>query len=143
MWILNFLPNWIVHGLVFAGAFALFASVFLKIIPVIKTYTIPVRVAGVVALLLGFFLEGAVSNQEAWEKRVKELEAKVAEAQAESAKQNTEIVEKTVYKTKIVKERGDEVIKYIDKEIVKYDATCIIPKEFIAAHNKAAAGVPK
>ena len=58
------------------------------------------------------------------------------------------IVEKVVTKTQIVKTRGQDIIKYVDKEIVKYDTkfapggVCEIPKEFIEAHNRAAE-VPK
>jgi hypothetical protein len=49
-----------------------------------------------------------------------------------------------VTKTQVVKDRGAEIIKYIDREIVKYDTKflpggeCKIPKEFIESHNKAA-----
>ena len=66
------------------------------------------------------------------------MEAKVAEAEAKSATANTDIVEKTVIKTQVIKERGQDIVKYVDREVVKYDTTCIIPKEFVAAHNKAA-----
>ena len=44
----------------------------------------------------------------------------------------------------IVKIKGEEVIKYVDRELVKYDTKfaaggqCEIPKEFIKAHNDAA-----
>jgi 4-hydroxyphenylpyruvate dioxygenase-like putative hemolysin len=81
---------------------------------------------------------GAISNNDAWLARVKEMETKVAEAEAKSATTNTEIVEKTVVKTQVVKQRGEDIIKYIDREVVKYDATCIVPKEFVATHNRAA-----
>jgi hypothetical protein len=51
---------------------------------------------------------------------------------------------KFVTKTQIVKERGKEIIQYVDREIVKFDTKflpggeCEIPKEFIQMHNKAA-----
>ena len=54
------------------------------------------------------------------------------------------VIEKVVTKTKVVKEKGQEVTKYVDREIVKYDVKfapggeCEIPKEFIKAHNEAA-----
>ena len=76
--------------------------------------------------------------------KIKELEAKVVAAEAKSAVVNTKIVEKIVTKQKIVKERGEDIIKYVDKEIIKYDVKfapggqCEIPKEFINIHNKAA-----
>ena len=38
----------------------------------------------------------------------------------------------------IYKLRGDDIVKYVDKEITKYNNICEIPKEFIDAHNHAA-----
>jgi uncharacterized coiled-coil protein SlyX len=81
---------------------------------------------------------GAVSNNNSWLARVRELETKVAEAEAKSANLNTNIVEKTVFKTQTVRERAQDVVKYVDREIVKYDTTCVIPQEFIQVHNRAA-----
>ena len=89
-------------------------------------------------------MSGAISNEEAWLARVKELEAKVEAAQVESVKENVKIETKFVTKTQIVKERGQEIIQYVDREIVKFDtkflpgSECEIPKEFIQMHNKAA-----
>jgi hypothetical protein len=89
-------------------------------------------------------MSGAISNEEAWLARVQELEAKVEAAQVESVKENVKIETKVVTKTQVIKQRGEDIIQYIDKEIVKYDTKflpggeCEIPKEFIQAHNKAA-----
>ena len=50
-------------------------------------------------------------------------------------------------KTQIVKTRGKDIVKYVDREIVKYDTKfakggmCEIPQEFIKAHNDAAEAV--
>ena len=81
---------------------------------------------------------GAISNNDAWLAKIKDLETKVAQAEAKSATTNTEIVEKTVTKTQIVKQRGEDIIKYVDREVVKFDANCAVPKEFVATHNQAA-----
>jgi hypothetical protein len=72
------------------------------------------------------------------------MEAKVAQAEAQSAQENVKIVEKIVTKTQIVKERGQDIIRYVDREVVKYDTKfapggqCELPKEFIKALNDAA-----
>jgi len=76
-------------------------------------------------------------NQE-WTAKVKEMEEKIAVAEAKSKEVNVKVVEKFIVKQNIIKEKGDEIIKFIDKEIVKYDNTCIIPKEFVEAVNKVA-----
>ena len=134
MWILQFLPNWIFYGLCLAGIAAFLVTVFVKILPHAKL----IQAGSVVLVLFSVFMIGAISNNDAWLARVREMEAKVAEAEAKSATTNTDIVEKTIVKTQVVKERGESIIKYVDREIVKYDTTCIIPKEFVTVHNKAA-----
>jgi hypothetical protein len=79
-----------------------------------------------------------------WRERVAEMEAKVAAAEEQSKKENTKIVTKLVTKTQIVRTRGEDIVKYVDREVVKYDTKfaaggeCEIPKEFIKAHNDAA-----
>jgi len=87
---------------------------------------------------------GGAVNEELWQSRVSEMEAKVAAAEVQSSEENIKIVTKIKYKKKIVYEKGADVIQYIDREIVKYDVKfapggmCEIPKEFIDALNKAA-----
>jgi 4-hydroxyphenylpyruvate dioxygenase-like putative hemolysin len=134
MWILQFLPNWIFYLTLLAGIAAFVVTKFVRILPNAQL----IQMASVAVVAVSVFMIGAISNNDAWLSRVKEMETKVAEAEAKSATANTEIVEKTVVKTQVVKERGQDIIKYVDREVVKYDASCIVPKEFVAVHNKAA-----
>jgi predicted mannosyl-3-phosphoglycerate phosphatase (HAD superfamily) len=105
-------------------------------------YKTPIQLVSVALITIGVYMSGAISNEEAWLARVRELEVRVAESEAKSAQENTKIVEKIVFKDKIIKEKGDAIIKYVDNEIVKYDNQCKIPQEFIKALNDAA-GVSK
>lgn len=107
-------------------------------LPYVNQYIIPVRVIGIIVLLLGVYLEGGLANKQAWEARVDEVKAQLAEAEAKSAKQNVKIVEKVVKKTEYYRTRGDDIVKYIDREVTKYDSQCVIPKEFVKSHNDAA-----
>ena len=138
MWIFNFLPDSFFHAFSIIGILAILASMFLKRIPLVDTYYIPIRIVGFVILAFGIFFEGAIYNNNEWIARVKEMEAKVAAAEVESKKETIKIVQKVVVKKQIVKERGEDVIKYVDREITKYDNTCPIPKEFVKALNDAA-----
>ena len=144
MWILQWLPNWIFYGIFFAGLLGLLATYIMKFIPLVYVYRTPIQAVSVVLIALGTYMSGAISNEETWQARVKEMEAKVEAAAVESAQENVKIVEKIVKKTEYIKTRGQDVVKYIDKEIVKYDTKflpggqCEIPKEFIEAHNRAA-----
>jgi len=144
MWIISFLPDWVFHAITFAGVLGTVAGFVLGMIPVIKTYIIPVRVISILLLSIGLYLEGGLADYAVWEAKVKEVEAKLAEAELKSAKENTKIVTKVITKTQIVRTRGENIVKYIDREIVKYDTKfapggqCEIPKDFIKALNDAA-----
>jgi hypothetical protein len=147
MWLLQWLPNWIFYAVLIAGIFGLAASYlirFLSFIPFLYVYKTPIQLGSIAAIVIGTFMAGAIFNEEAWQTRVLEMEAKVAAAEAESQKENVKIVEKVVNKVQIVKTRGEDIIKYVDKEIIKYDTKflpgeiCEIPNEFVEAHNRAA-----
>jgi len=144
MWILQWLPNWIFYLMFFAGLLGLVATFVMKFIPFVYVYRTPIQAASIVLIAIGTYMAGAISNEEAWIARVKEMEAKVAAAEAQSAKENVKIVEKVVKKLEVVRVKGEEVIKYVDREIVRYDVKfapggqCEIPKEFLKAVNDAA-----
>ena len=138
MWIFNFLPDSFFHAFSIIGILAILASMFLKRIPLVDTYYMPIRIVGFVVLAFGIFFEGAIYNNKEWVARVKEMEAKVAAAEVESKKETIKIVQKVVVKKQIVKERGEDIIKYVDREITKYDNTCVIPKDFVKVLNDAA-----
>jgi hypothetical protein len=134
MWILQFLPNWIFYALLFAGVIAFLVTKFVKVLPQAQL----IQIASIIVVLFSAFMIGAISNNDAWLARVKELEIKVAEAEAKSANANTDIVQKTIIKTQVVRERGQDIVRYVDREVIKFDTNCIIPKEFVTVHNKAA-----
>jgi uncharacterized membrane protein len=144
MWILSFMPEWAFHLMLGIGVLGTVAGFVLGMIPFIKQYVIPIRIISLLILILAVYLEGGLADNKIWEARVKEMEVKVAKAEAESAKENIKIVQKIVRKTQIVKVRGQDVIKYVEKEVVKYDdkfakgGQCELPKEFIKAVNDAA-----
>lgn len=144
MWILSWLPNWIFYGVFFAGLLGLLATYVMKFIPFVYVYRTPIQAISVLAIAIGTYMSGAISNEEAWQARVKEMEAKVAAAEIESQKENVKIVERVVKKTEYITRKGQDIVKYVDKEVVKYDTKfmpsgqCELPKEFIKALNDAA-----
>ena len=144
MWILQWLPDWIFYGIFFAGLLGLLATYVMKFIPFVYVYRTPIQAISVLAIAIGTYMSGAISNEEAWQVRVKEMEAKVAAAEVQSVKENVKIVEKVVKKTEYITRRGQDIIQYVDREVVKYDTkfapggVCEIPKEFIKALNDAA-----
>jgi hypothetical protein len=143
MWIIDFLPDWIWTLVLWLGIISIGVSYLLAKIPVVGQYKLPLRIGGVVALLIGVYFQGAVSNEEKWQARVKELEAKIVVAEEKSKEETVKIVNKTVVKREYYRERGNDIVQYVDREIVKYDNTCPVPKEVVKAHNDAAAAGDK
>ena len=143
MWILQWLPNWIFYGIFFAGLLGLLATYVMKFIPFVYVYRTPIQAVSVLAIVIGTYMSGAISNEEAWQTKVKEMEAKVAAAEIESQKENVKVVEKIVKKTEYITRRGQDIIQYVDREVTKYDerfrpgGQCELPKEFIKAINNA------
>jgi hypothetical protein len=138
MWIINWLPEFIVHLIFLAGVVGTIAGFVLGFIPLISKYKLPIQIISLILLSLGVYLEGGLAEKAKWELRVKEMEAKVAQAETKSAIVNTEIVEKVITQKQIVKVKGDKVIEYIDREVKVFDNTCTVPEIAIKAHNMAA-----
>ena len=145
---MNFLPDWIFHAVLLAGVLGLLASLVLKFIPVISTYKLPIQVGSILLIVIGVWFEGAMSNQAEWEARVAEMQVKVAEAEAKSQETNVQIVTKTVKKLELVRTRGDDIINYVDREVVKdrevikFVENCPIPQIIVNTHNAAALNQP-
>ncbi len=151
------MPEWAIHLLFGLGVVVTLAGFVLGMIPIIKRYIIPVRVIGLLILVLGLYLEGGLADNKEWQLRVKEMEAKMAQLEVEAAKTNIQVQEKVVEKTKVVREKGQDIIKYVDRwntkevikevegperirreEVIKYIENCPVPKELVDLHNQAA-----
>lgn len=145
MWILSILPEAAIHTIFGLGILGTIVGFVLGFVPFVKAYKLAIQVISLLTLVLGVYLEGGLADYKEWELKVKEMEAKVAQAEAKGAEKNVEIQEKIVEKTKIVREKGREIIKYVDREVVKneevikYVEQCpAIPSIIIEQHNKAA-----
>jgi hypothetical protein len=150
MWILHFLPDavilWFCNILLLIGIVLTVAGFFIQRIPfpLLWQYQLPFKIAGVLLLVAGVYFRGGYGVEMAWRERVAEVEAKLKVAEAESARETVRIETRVVTKTQLIRERGADIVQYIDREIVKYDTKfapggqCEIPQEFVKAHNDAA-----
>jgi hypothetical protein len=142
MFILHFLPDavilWFCNILLVVGVVLTVTAFFIKSIPLVNQYRVPAQVLGIALLVLGVYFRGGYSVEQQWRERVAEVEAKLKQAEEQSAQANTKIETRVVNKTQYIKTRGADIVKYVDREVVKYDDACKIPQPFIRAHNDAA-----
>lgn len=113
------------------------AAAILYYIPLLPHKNLFVAGAILVAVF-GVYAVGISHNNQRWQARVDELQAKVAAAEAKSQQVNEVIKERVIFKTQLIKQRGENTVEYITREVTKHDNACVIPKEFIKAHNSAA-----
>lgn len=135
MWIINLLP---INLMLIVGILGLLAGLFLKFLPIINKYIIPILIVSFLLLVLGSYLKGVEHNEDKWQQKVKELESKVAIAEEKSKQLNTVIEYKYITKIQKVKD-----VQYQIKEIIKekekvINAMCEVPQEAIDIINASA-----
>jgi len=144
MWIFEWLPDAVTHIIFLVGAVGVFAGFVLTFIPFVKQYKLAIQIASIFIFALGVYLEGGLADNKEWQFKIKELEGKLAVAEEKSKTANVVVEEKIVTKTNIVKQKGRDIVQYIDREVVKnnevikYVENCPVPKELINIHNQAA-----
>lgn len=130
MWILDLLPHWVFYGTLSAG-----------IVLVVGASVINIRNAQLIGCLIiwaSTWFIGGISNDNAWQARVKDMEAKVVLAEAKSQTVNTEVITKTITKIKLVKEKTNADVQYITKYVAKeLDTDCRLTNASIVLHDSA------
>lgn len=132
--IFNFLPDLLWPALLVLGILGF----CLSYLPLAKPYHFIIKNVSLVVVVVTIFLCGMLYADNTWKAAARELQAKVVELEAKAQAVNTVIQERVVNKTQVVRVRGEDTVRYVDREVVKYDTTCVIPQEFINAHNRAA-----
>jgi len=128
----------IVHLMVLVGMAGYVASYFVKTIPFITQYNLPLRIGCSILIVLGVFFEGSLHNENVWKERVAILEEKVKVSQQQSDDANKELQKMLEDSTQKTKDVQIVIQDRIVKEIVKLDSVCVIPSEVISILNDAA-----
>jgi len=145
MWFLSFVPTsfleFLVHAMLLIGIIGYLANIFLKNIPFISQYSIPLSIISIVLVVFGIFFEGSLLTEKVWRAKVEALEQKVAIAEAKSNETNIKI--ETVYVDRIEKVKE---IQYVTRKNIKtnapsIDKVCKIEPNVIDLLNTSARGV--
>jgi hypothetical protein len=139
MWMLSFLPDaflvWIINIVLLAGIVGTTVSILFKVairwIPWIIPYRTLLQVVSIVLLLAGVYFKGGLAIEQEWRARVKDLEAKVAIAEAQSKDANTKIEKVYVDRVKVVKDTQVVIQEKLKTVEVKIDAQCKVVPEAI------------
>ena len=147
MWLLHFLPDaflaFVVNAVLVAGIISTLLTCFLlkhliRFVPTLAPHVKIAQIASIVILLSGVYFRGGYSAEMAWRERVHEMEMKLVEVEKQAQAANEQLDQKGQQKVKIIREKGQIIKQYIDREITRYDHSCVIPQEVVRAHNAAA-----
>jgi hypothetical protein len=145
VWFLSFIPTsfleTLVHMMLLIGIIGYLANIFLRNIPFINQYSIPLKIISIVLVIFGIFFEGSLLTEKVWRAKVDELQQKVAIAEAKSNEVNTEIETVYVDRIKTVKE-----VRYVTQKNIKLNSDqmnkiCKIEPTVIDLLNTSARGV--
>ena len=147
MWMLAWVPDsfllWVVHAVLVAGLVGSFLSFFLlhRIInwfPALAPWHLLLQIVSITLLVGGVYFKGGYDTESAWRAKVKEAEAKVAQAEQKSQELNANLVAEQKKKQKVRVEYYNTVktqIKEVEKQI---NADCRLDPKVNELINKAA-----
>jgi len=138
MWLLNFLPDWIFYGMFFVGILGMLASFVLQFIPFVTTYRLLIQIVSVILIVIGTYMSGAISNNEKWEAKVKDLQIKLKDAELRASQNNVQIQTKYIDRIKIIKQKDETVQQQIDQSKDEINKKCQVTPEMITILNNAA-----
>jgi hypothetical protein len=147
-WMLSFIPSGLWSFLLWGSLATFAATYFLTFIKPLAVYAHIIRPVALVIAFFSVYWIGGSDVEEKWQAKVKEMEAKVALAEEQSKTTNAKIETKVVTKTKVVKERGEAIVQYVDrvvtqdKEVIKFVEHCPIPTSIVNTINSAAKNQP-
>lgn len=138
MFIFEITPNWIFHTLFYLSLVAMILGFVFGKAKLIKQYTILLKWGGVVGFVVATFLEGALYDYNVMQARVEETKQQAAQYEQANKDLNDKLASTSTKVKEKIKTKKEYITRYIDREVTKYDKTCVIPKPFIDAHNQAA-----
>ena len=141
MWFLSFIPDWIlqwaIHGLVILGLVLTFIGSLVRFIPVIQPYALVGRQLGIVLLVVGVFFEGGYATEMSYRARIAEMQAKIKEAEIQSAKANEKLAAEVSKNKELIKEKVNRNAKDIEAKREAINAECKLSDDAWVLYNRA------
>lgn len=137
MWVLQLLPDWMIHLAFVLGVMGVIAGFVLSFIPFVEQYKLPIQIISIVVVFATVFLEGGMSEKAAWEARVLEMQAKVAQAEAQSAKANANITAQVASKIQYVKETTNANKQALSIYSQSLNDSCRLTNGAVLLHDSA------
>ena len=143
MWLLSIIPDSILYGFILSvmgiGAALFVFGSFTIFLPLVKGWGMIAKTVGTILLIGSVYLYGGYGTEMKWRAEAAKLKADMDRKVALSEKNSKQVVTKYITQTKVVKEKGDVIVKKVTEYVNKdADANCVVPKSFVLLHDSAA-----
>lgn len=137
----SLVPDWLitimVNGLIIVGLVGISASWIARWVPYFNMYRGPIQAIGVICLVLGVYFKGGADVERSWRERVRDLEARVAQAEKKSAEANLKLSEQLAQNKRLTQEVKNANTAAIRANAEKINSECRVPDVAISLHNSA------
>ena len=157
--LIEFIPDLVWVLLFFVGVTMMIAGQFLRGVPIIMQYRLPLMFIGFFILMISVWSLGALANESKWQDRLKVVEEQVKTQETRAEEINKQLEKEIADKKELAEKKNkvitNEIVKWQTKEVLKevtvqgpervkiekvieYIENCPVPKEMLDIHNKAA-----
>jgi len=140
LWIFEFFFGWILKGLFPLGVVSIALGVIVSLIPTKKIIGMLILLVGAILTTSGAFYYGVSYKENQFNSKIAEMRIEMANLEAKASKVTVEVVTEYIYRDRIIRERGNDIIREVPVYITKEnDDQCILPESFRLLHNRATA----
>lgn len=144
LWVLGFIPKWAWFVCFVFSFLTLVFSKFLNKFQFFVLHSWAIYVSSLVLLLISTWFLGFQTNEEKWRSEIQKTQAAIEVLENKNTELTKELENSSQQKTVVIKEKGQKVVEYLekevfkDKEVVRYVETCSnLPPQIIELHNRA------
>lgn len=145
MFLLHFLPDgflfWIINLILVLGLIGTLSSYFIRFVPFLFPYATPIKITGIVLLVLGVWFRGGYDVEMSWRAKVNEMQAKIEVAEKQSKEANKEIEKKVAEKIKNIKDNVNVNYQTIEANRNAINAECKLSDTAWMLYNRASQNV--
>jgi hypothetical protein len=144
MWLLHLMPEGMILFIVYAalglGLAGIILGFFLRIVPFVNQYRIPVQIVSIIVFCSGVYWYGGYQTEMIWRRQVAELEAKIKESENRAPEITKEIVTKYKDRVMIVKQGVEVIKKEIEEKKIYINEGCKLNPTAVEMYNQGITG---
>ena len=142
MWLLHFIPDSLIHFIVFMTMFSGLAlyvlGIFISFVPPALPYKEPIKFFAVVLMVLGVYGYGSYDNEMSWRAREADLKHQVEISEQKAQTANEALATEIARANQKIKDTQAKIKDNIKNHAAEMDANCKVPKIAIDQINDAA-----